>query len=433
MRLGSPSEAQPAWLLSFRVTTVLRKMSGDPTAEQTLIQSVPPESTTKKQIRLVFWVTASLVTSHARTACQVFPNKDFPTSLHLIHATPDNFYKTPSTSPRKGIVQRIVKMSNSEQDYKITVQQYSDEELLSKERAKRRRKTGDVIGTGLTAAAAIAEPALWAIAAGSAKSFMGNSSKHKIILREIERRGLTPLKGDISDTIMPLLGSAGSMAVGRAFGGAKGAGLGNMAGSLMRSASVRAFSGSSSKEGKKDKGLKRVFSPIDWERADSIQAQTASPLAMVPYSPSAAADSRNTGALCAQHAQHTLMTPTSYQVPRDQTPPATLVYHYYPPTPEYPRGYYAPAQPSTSAQQPSAPTVYQQPQIAPQATQQYLQPPPAAPTSSQMPPALAYQYAQPQPQYYHNAPQQVTYGNAPAYDAPPMYQPSIQRANTFHY
>ena len=110
-------------------------------------------------------------------------------------------------------------MSNGDgdQNYSITVQQYSDEELLDKERSKRRRKTGDIVGTGLCAAAAIGQPALWAVAATSTKAFFGNSSKHKIILQEIERRGLTPLKGDMSDMIMPVLGSAGSMAVGRAF------------------------------------------------------------------------------------------------------------------------------------------------------------------------------------------------------------------------
>lgn len=341
----------------------------------------------------------------------------------------------------KFICMNNIKMANDgEQDYKITVQQYSDEELLSKERSKRRRKTGDVVGTGLTAAAAFGQPALWAVAATSAKAFLGNSSKHKIILQEIERRGLTPLKGDMKDTILPILGSAGSMAVGRALGGAKGAGLGNMAGTLMRNASVRAFTGGSSNDGKKDnKSLRRVLPLIEEQRTDFTQAKTIASSEMVPYSQSTAAESRNAGALCPQHAQQALMTPSAYHVPRDQAPPATLVYQYYPPTADYPRGYYAPA-PGTAQtprtmpapQQPQA--MYQQPQYAAQPTQQYLPPPPAGPVYQQpVPPALAYHYAQPEPQYYGNAPQQVTYGATPAYDAPPMYQPSIQRANTFRY
>jgi len=341
-------------------------------------------------------------------------------------------------------------MSNGDgdQDYSITVQQYSDEELLDKERSKRRRKTGDIVGTGLCAAAAIGQPALWAVAATSTKAFFGNSSKHKIILQEIERRGLTPLKGDMSDMIMPVLGSAGSMAVGRAFGGAKGAGLGSMAGNLMRNASVRAFNGGSSKKDRKDKALKRVFSTIDEDEANLTQAQTVPSNEMVPYSQTSAAGSRNAGVagvVTTQQGQQALMTPSSYQIPRDQTPPATLVYQYYPPTSEYPRGYYAPPQTPMTVPAPQQPQpVYQQPQMvpqptqqylqAPQQTQQYLQAPPATYQQQPMPPALPYHYAQPEPQYYQGAPQQqAMYGTAPAYDAPPMYQPSIQRANTFQY
>ena len=89
-------------------------------------------------------------------------------------------------------------MSNNEDanDYAAEVRNYSDEELLTKERSKRRRKTGDVVGTGLTAAAAISSPALWAVAGASAKSYLNNSSKHKVLVKEISRRGLHACKGE---------------------------------------------------------------------------------------------------------------------------------------------------------------------------------------------------------------------------------------------
>src|SRR5216117_2556354 len=108
---------------------------------------------------------------------------------------------------------------DEEHDYTTEVRNYTDEELRTKERSKRRRKTGDVVGTGLTAAAAMSSPGLWAIAGANAKSFLSNSSKHKAIIKEMKRRGLEPVKGELSDTILPILTSAGSIAVGRAFGG----------------------------------------------------------------------------------------------------------------------------------------------------------------------------------------------------------------------
>jgi hypothetical protein len=145
-------------------------------------------------------------------------------------------------------------------DYKTEVQNYSDEELLSKERSKRRRKTGDVVGAGLTAAAAISSPALWPAAGASAKSFLSNSSKHKTILKEISRRGLTPVKGDFSDAFMPIITSAGSMAVGRALGGTAGQGVASMAGNVLQNVGARAMGGVP-KEKRKNKALKRVLTP----------------------------------------------------------------------------------------------------------------------------------------------------------------------------
>ena len=138
-------------------------------------------------------------------------------------------------------------MSNNEDgnDYATEVRNYSDEELLIKERSKRRRKTGDVVGAGLTAAAAMSSPALWAVAGASAKSYLSNSSKHKIILKEISRRGLTPVKGNLSDAVLPILTSAGSMAVGRAFGGTAGQGVASMAGDFMHNVGNRALGGGS--------------------------------------------------------------------------------------------------------------------------------------------------------------------------------------------
>jgi hypothetical protein len=148
--------------------------------------------------------------------------------------------------------QQIPIIFMAETDYKTEVSRYSDEELLSKERSKRRRKTGDVVGTGLSAAAAMATPALWAVAGTSAKSYLDNSSKHKIICKEISRRGLVPMKEDMGDTLFPILASAGSMFVGRAFGGAAGQGVASQAGNLLQNVSSRAFS-STPKAAKKDK------------------------------------------------------------------------------------------------------------------------------------------------------------------------------------
>src|SRR5579859_118287 len=220
-------------------------------------------------------------------------------------------------------------MPDGETDYKTEVQRYSDEELLSKERSKHRRKTGDVVGTGLSAAAAMGTPAMWAAAGASAKNYLGNSSKHKIILKEMSRRGLEPIKEDMSDTLMPILASAGSMFVGRAFGGAAGQGMASQAGSLLQSVSSRAFTtGSSkavSKSSKKDKASKKVSS---LSGSDNLTLQNKTSPAMVPYTSA---------------QSQMLTTPSAYQVPPNQPPPATIVYNYVPPSPQFPQGYYAPA------------------------------------------------------------------------------------------
>ena len=63
-------------------------------------------------------------------------------------------------------------------------------------------------------------------------------------------------------------------------------------------------------------------------------------------------------------------------------------------------------------------------------------------TYQQVPPALAYQYAPPQPQYYdtplpvideRGVPAQGVYRAQSFYEAPPSYQPRIQRAHTIAY
>jgi len=152
-------------------------------------------------------------------------------------------------------------MPDGETSYKTEVQGYSDEELLSKERSKRRRKTSDVVGTGLSAAAAMATPAMWAAAGASAKNYLDNSTKHKIILKEMSRRGLQPMKEDMSDTLLPILASAGSMFVGRAFGGAAGQGMASQAGNILQTVGSRAFSSGSksqAKSSKKEKASKKV-------------------------------------------------------------------------------------------------------------------------------------------------------------------------------
>jgi hypothetical protein len=302
-------------------------------------------------------------------------------------------------------------MSNNEDgnDYATEVRNYTDEELLTKERSKRRRKTGDVVGTGLTAAAALSSPGLWAVAGAGAKSFLSNSSKHKILLKEISRRGLEPVKGNLSDAILPILTSAGSMAVGRAFGGTAGQGVASMAGNIMHNVGNRALGGVP-KDQKKDKTKKNSQPSVD-HNSSSAMVQ------------------------CTPQSQY-LQTPSVYQFPTDQTPPATLVYQYVPPSAQYPRGYYAPAPPQMAS------TVFQQaPQPAAQ-PQQYLaieQPQ----TYQQMPPSLAYQYAPSQPQYYDTAPQVVDERGMPVQGIqraqsiyggpPPSYQPRLQRAHTIAY
>jgi hypothetical protein len=146
-------------------------------------------------------------------------------------------------------------MSNNNEadgsDYATEVAGYTDEELLVKERSKRRRKTGNVVGTIATAALATRSPGMWAAAGSSVKSLLNENSKHKIILQEIEKRGLTPLKSDMKDAIFPVLTSAGGMFVGRAVGGPAGDSIGNYAGNLMHGIGNRAFGGSSKDKSKK--------------------------------------------------------------------------------------------------------------------------------------------------------------------------------------
>ena len=298
-------------------------------------------------------------------------------------------------------------MPDGETSYKTEVRNYSDEELLSKERSKRRRKTGDVVGTGLSAAAAMATPAMWAAAGASAKKYLDNSTKHKIILKEMSRRGLQPMKEDMSDTVLPILASAGSMFVGRAFGGAAGQGMASQAGSLLQTVGSRAFSSSgpsrsASKCSKKDK---KVF-PSTNHRRLTVQSKTSP--AMVPYTP--------------QQGQVALTTPSAYQVPPNQPPPATIVYNYVPPSAQYPQGYYAPAPVTVPAYQPQQAPVFQQPPPMP--------PQQAAPMYQPVPPALQYLQTPPQPQYYGGQGlqrAQTIYGNPPAYQAAPA------RAQTFPY
>ena len=318
--------------------------------------------------------------------------------------------------------------SDNEEENQYDVTLWTDEQLLAKERSKRRRKTGDMVGTGLSAVAAIAEPALWGIAGASVKNYLNSSSKHKSIVKEMNRRGLQPLKEDMSDTVVPILSGAGGMVVGRALGPAAGAGAGAMAGNLINSIGSRAFGGNSSSS-KKDKKASKVFPGYN-SGADVLQSrqqqqrqpQSAQSMVMVPASTAS--------------AQH-LMTPSAYAVPENQPVPATLVYHYYPPTEQFPRGYYAqiPVQP---AAQPMA--------------QQYLaQPTPVsqqAPLNYQQAP-LNYQQAQPAPVYQqHSAPQVQYYGGTPqqhvqmpqpglhrsqtTYEAPPMYH-APPRPQTFSY
>jgi hypothetical protein len=144
-----------------------------------------------------------------------------------------------------------------------------------------------------------------------------------------------------------------------------------------------------------------------------------------------------------------LATPSAYVVPPNQAPPATLVYQYYPPTAQYPKGYYAAVSAPTQNQpqpQPQTQTQPQPPQFyTPQ--QVYQQPAPIMQQQQQqqqfqmyqpVPPALAYLQTPPQPQYYGGNPP----GNPPSpgiqraqsvYDTAPMYQPTPSRASTFPF
>jgi hypothetical protein len=316
----------------------------------------------------------------------------------------------------------------AETDYKTEVSRYSDEELLSKERSKRRRKTGDVVGTGLSAAAAMASPALWAVAGTSAKSYLDNSSKHKIICKEMKKRGLVPMPEDMGDTLFPILASAGSMFVGRAFGGAAGQGVASQAGTLLQNVSSRAFS-SNPKGPKKDKTIKKVCFPL---LKTELTLQSKTTPEMVAYTP--------------QRQQ--LATPSAYIVPPNQAPPATLVYQYFQPTAQYPKGYYAPVTTQTQTQvqpQPQSQPQYQpqyQPQQAYAPQPAYQQPAPVMQQQFQMyqpvPPALAYLQTPSQPQYYSGNPPPGTPNPgiqraASIYDTAPMYQPTPSRASTFPF
>lgn len=308
---------------------------------------------------------------------------------------------------------------NTATDYETVVRSYTDEELLSKERSKRRRKTGDVVGTGLTSLAAIEMPALWAIAGSNAKSYLSNSGKHKIILNEISRRGLSPIKENLSDTILPILTSAGSMYLGRAMGGTAGQGAASQAGNLLQSIGTRAFNGFS-KSDKKDKAAKKAAAAA----AAATAAGTAVTTQVARTAPSPAPE----------YSQ--LQTPALYHIPADQPPPATLTYYYVPPTAQYPRGYYAPAPVQTSTppmlMQPASPAVQQASPVAQQAQQTH-----------QMPPALQYQYAPPQPQYFRDAsgqvyaqqvaPMQGLRRSQSVYEPQPVYQPTLQRPQSFMY
>jgi hypothetical protein len=296
----------------------------------------------------------------------------------------------------------LTNLNNTDQgaegNYKTQVQQFSDEELLSKERSKRRRKTGDVVGAGLSAAAAMATPAMWAVAGANAKSFLDNSSKHKILMEEISRRGLSPVKGDMSDTLFPVLASAGSMAVGRAMGGAAGQGVANQASNILQSVSSRAFSNGPSGS-KKDK--KKVLHAAK-DNGANIQTK--------------------------QEAPQQLSLPSVYNCTPGQAPPAQLVYYYHPPTAQYPNGYYSPAptQPAMPPTPPMSPQNY-----GPQPTFQappMLQSPQSPSGYQQIPPALAYLNS-PSPQSNPSLSRtQSMYNPAP----PPMYyQPGMQRSGTF--
>ena len=302
-------------------------------------------------------------------------------------------------------------------DYKTLVRQWDNTTLLQKERSKRRRKTGDVVGTGLTALAATRVPGLWAGVGAGVKGYLDNNTKHKTILKEIERRGLKPHKGDMSDTVAPIFAGAGSAVVGRALGGTAGQGMAGQAGNVIHGITNRAFSGgsgSSNKEKKEKKG-KKVAS-ANGVCADCEQSKQSAG-AMVPYG---------------QGQSQGLVTPSAYVVPPNQPPPAEIVYRYVPPCAQYPQGCYAPVMTSPVTQQAPVQPVYQQPQ------QQYIAAPPspsyATPPSPSygQPPALMYHYTPAEPQYYQPPPQGgLTRANS-MYAPPAAYQP-VQRSYTAPY
>jgi hypothetical protein len=299
----------------------------------------------------------------------------------------------------------------SDSDYTVIVSQYSNEELLEKERTKRRRKTGDMVGTGLSAVAAMAQPAMWTMAGVNVKSYLSSSSKHKIILKEMEKRGLEPLKEGMSDTLVPILSSAGGMYATRALGGsAAGQGVASMAGNLISSMGTKAFS--SNKKGNSDK----VALPISENIANEKKGrQIAQRPQSSPSSPS--------------HQQGPLAAPSMYYISPGEMPPATLVYHYVPPSAQYPKGYYAPAPVQPHPQ----PVHHPQPVTGAYNRPQAVHPPQH---QQQFPPAPTYQhYGQHQQQYYHHpqpAPPnlqriQTTYQPAPG----PQY--ALPRAQTMPY
>lgn len=259
----------------------------------------------------------------------------------------------------------------------------------------------------------MATPAMWAVAGANAKSFLDNSSKHKILVKEISRRGLSPLKGDLSDTLFPILASAGSMAVGRSFGGAAGQGMANQASNILQTVSSRAFS-SGSGGSKKDKS-KKVSNHFGWRPNPSQSKQTPQPQ---------------------------LSLPSTYDCSQGQAPPPQLVYYYHAPTAQYPNGYYSPTpvQGAIPPTPPHSPQNYGQPQMMIQQPPPMPQSPPQPPQGyQQIPPALAYINSPSQPQYYRDAASQQPQDNFGLYRTqsmyappqPPMYSPGVQRTGTF--
>jgi hypothetical protein len=316
-------------------------------------------------------------------------------------------------------------MSNNNEadgsDYPTEVAGYTDEELLVKERSKRRRKTGNVVGTIATAALATRSPGMWAAAGSSVKSLLNENSKHKIILQEMERRGLKPLKSDMKDAIFPVLTSAGGMFVGRAVGGPAGDSIGNYAGNLMHGIGNRAFGGSSKDKSKQVISFLRSKIHADYQESKSAPSSPAMAVARAPTAGPQATS---------------LQTPSVYNIGHNETPPATIVYHYVPPSAEYPRGYYAPApvQPSAPAPAPTpapayqatqpAPVQYAQPQVVyqqPQVTYQQPQITYQQPQISYQQPQTSYQ--QPQVSYQQSYQQPQTYQQPQGYQQPQLYAP----------